>query len=816
MNPDSRPVKLPFVLLLALVLGLHVAAFGLGLLDHRLSMERVAVMVGVLMAGCTVALVLPACSARWAWALLLASAYMVVLPLWLSLLLALLHGWSGRRWWWQAALLAVGMFAALIVAFLRKHGFTGSTLLAVLQTHPAEAGDFVLSNLSQRVVLGWTAAMAVCLTAAWTQLAALPALLRRAPVAVLAFAVLAPLMQETVPAVRGLLALQREQGREIVEPAGVGAAEAGIDVVLVLGESTTRWHFSLYGYPYPTTPNLQRHARELVWLEDAISSYSHTAQSVGALMLRPARNGQPAQVESLVSRLKAMEVWTSWSSTQAAHGPFDSAIRNIALGAHETRFFTSRSMTLPKGFGKQLGLGEGFTADEDMVDSVRRKLAEPPADGRSRFLVAHTTAAHGEYCRLIPHAARKGWEELERGTRYFGDARDRSSDVNCYDAAISHIDRLVASLVEQARESSRPVVVIFAPDHGEDPEGGSGHSANAHSARHIEIPVVFAFNEAAVARRGQAWSLLKAHRGKPFFLPWLHESILDLFSPEGDGVMEQRETSIFSADYAPAERLVFAGEGAMNYDSVSPGDRKDYLGQTRVNMATVRSLEQRPRHLLAHRSNSEAALLEAMQSFDGVEMDVVFNRATGRFDVHHPPKPSGGLTLERALQVVSSRPGLKLWLDWKNPEPDLAAAAFVELERLQTRFDIVNRTVLEVTPPSGGALELPQAARRWRLAFGLGLNVEDLARCSQAPSSADCSRLVQTQAAAIRASAAPCVAYDLTTMTLARRIAEAAASECEVAWDTQIVSTSPRLEDSLRGLQHLDMLVVRFPSRYLY
>ena len=68
----------------------------------------------------------------------------------------------------------------------------------------------------------------------------------------------------------------------------------------------------------------------------------------------------------------------------------------------------------------------------------------------------------------------------------------------------------------------------------------------------------------------------------------------------------------------------------------------------------------------AHRVNSLDKLNYSLPFFKGVELDLVYNEKTTRFDVRHPPAGSFGLTFERYLSEIPEGNYPGLWLDIKN------------------------------------------------------------------------------------------------------------------------------------------------------
>lgn len=99
----------------------------------------------------------------------------------------------------------------------------------------------------------------------------------------------------------------------------------------------------------------------------------------------------------------------------------------------------------------------------------------------------------------------------------------------------------------------------------------------------------------------------------------------------------------------------------------------------------------------AHRVNSLEKKQEAVKKFTGVELDVVFNKDSGYFDVNHPPAPSVYLSLKDYL-LAKADPEDGYWLDFKNLEPQNAVRAYQTLDAIVAEANIDKRRVVVESP----------------------------------------------------------------------------------------------------------------------
>jgi len=748
---------------------------------------------------------LPASLQRFFWMVCVGS---LTLPLWASTSFAI---FAYRQTGSRIRLLALGVLyfaGGYVNAAIELYGFGGDTFLALLQTNALEAIDFALASLRFRFLASFAIQMTVL--ACLFSVQRLPEFAGRYATSLLIFTLLSSVSIAMITPARDAVRYVRAFPRLEAPPAPQGdLMPKDMDVILILGESTSRWHWQLYGYPYPTTPRLLKRRDAIVAMTDAVSTYSHTLQSISDLMLRQHSAHQNAN-QSLIGELKATGVRTTWFSAQSAQGPWDSPIRAIAAESDRASYFVNRAVTLPKGLDYTLGWGKGNTADLDMADEVVRSLSSP-REGAS-FTVAHLATGHTDYCRSLPHSVRQRFENVSRGERYFGNAADRTADVNCYDSGMTLVDEIVDQVIAVAQARARPTVVIFAPDHGEDPDGGTGHSSAAHSARHVEIPLIFYWNDAARRAQPQEFARLKARVREPFTLPWLHESILDIFGL-GAVATEDMRRSIVAEDFKPGLRTLFHASGVLAYDELTFGDRKDYLSRARLAVGEAGRKGRKPR-LFAHRNDSELALLEGMHAFDGVELDVVFDEHSGHFDVVHPPAASTGFTLERALEIAQAKPGLGLWFDWKNLTAENVRAALDELDRLDRLFAIKRRVWVETQAASAGPQESRIADRGYQHAYYLAPSAAEADSCRKDAEGSACLQAVDNIVATSRRMRVGYVSFDKSLAPLATAVLRRAPELKALTWDLSVDASVPGLDRKLLRSPQTEIELIRLPSSY--
>lgn len=319
------------------------------------------------------------------------------------------------------------------------------------------------------------------------------------------------------------------------------AGPEGRTLVFILGESTTRLDWSLYGYPRPTTPELQAVADDLLVFKDVITGYPGTDGSIKRIFT-PASIRQPdlwMTQPDLLTMAKRAGYKTFWLSN---HGTDRYGAASIIASHADVAEFTN------KGGSR----GEG-SYDEVLLPGFRQALADPAP---RKFIVLHMLGAHPAYQFRYPEQFAKFDGKFDAVTKQLlGEGRAFWAVMlrNQYDSAIAYMDHLLRQMLDmtRAQAAQAPVAWLFVPDHGEDVAHYNnfvGH--NSHVRSMYEVPMIFwsspGFETVPVDR--------DALLARPYQLDVLDATLLGLLAIRGD--YYEAENDIFSPAFRPAQRIV--------------------------------------------------------------------------------------------------------------------------------------------------------------------------------------------------------------------------------------------------------------------
>jgi glucan phosphoethanolaminetransferase (alkaline phosphatase superfamily) len=413
------------------------------------------------------------------------------------------------------------------------------------------------------------------------------------------------------------------------------AGRRDVDVVLYVGESSSRWNWSLYGYPRATNAPLARAAtgNRFVAFSAAVTpmSAAHTPPPEGlsslAFLFRFRRTGE--SVVPLVHVLSRAGVSTLWLSNARKPWRYDS----VLTGPRQAN-----------------GI---WRDDGDLVPPLRDALREQG----SRLVVLDTYAGHFPWCAGVPSAQQFAWDDwMARlsNVAIWGHAAPYRAALDCYDSAMRYTSAALADAMRVVDEASRPTMLIFVPNRGDDAWAQAGRFGDSRSARQTDVPLLVYANAAYAQRYPEALENARRNRDQPVVSEWVYDAVLDAFGLAASAGSEgDSRLSVLNASYDPraADSATLATTGVAG--ALAQRARLDAQSGGRF---------------CTHRGNSLFKFLEGKAEWDCVEMDVVLDasaRGDGPAYVYHPPVANPGLPLYELL-ANAGVPRHGLWLDVKN------------------------------------------------------------------------------------------------------------------------------------------------------
>lgn len=316
--------------------------------------------------------------------------------------------------------------------------------------------------------------------------------------------------------------------------------------IVVVGESATPSHMSVYGYQRVTDPFVRNYAgpMRLFRAKDVCSSKPNTHLSMFDIMLseRGARFGQEGPAPAnLISILKDAGFHVQWLSNQPGGAGFFSLASTWGGHADKSTFLNKRDFR------------EGYDFDEIVIPALKNALKN---SANKKVIFVHLMGSHPDYKQRYPSKYRI-WNSAAAAPD--GIARKSFAEFdlekfNAYDNSIAYTDSILSEVISLAVAFRADSVTYFS-DHGQNLGEITpivGHSVDSGPRQGFEVPLFFWINESLDPRSSEAARVFEKNLEKPYSLDRIQYSLFDLFRISYPG--QSANQSLFSDQYSLMSR----------------------------------------------------------------------------------------------------------------------------------------------------------------------------------------------------------------------------------------------------------------------
>ncbi len=316
--------------------------------------------------------------------------------------------------------------------------------------------------------------------------------------------------------------------------------------VLIIGESESRRHMSLYGYHRNTTP-LLRQRKDIVAFDNVITPFSNTLSCV----LSSISEGDIYTYDSLGTYVDILDVFhssgykTFWLSNQSLTGIWENLISHTAKKADVTKFInTAGSTSFEATYVKSYDEGLFAPLKEALNDTAANKL-----------IVLHLMGNHTSYSKRYP----------EKFKKFEGEGEVDGTQAH-YDNSVLYNDFVVNEFFNMVNEHSNQknisATAVYLSDHGEnvyDENGNCGHDyALTIPKSNVEIPFIVWMSDNYKNLYGLNDSIAQSRSSSSFMSDDLFYSFLDLNHLKYAGYKSER--SLFSEDFNASRQRILENE----------------------------------------------------------------------------------------------------------------------------------------------------------------------------------------------------------------------------------------------------------------
>jgi len=324
----------------------------------------------------------------------------------------------------------------------------------------------------------------------------------------------------------------------------------GQTFVLIIGESCSRNHMSLYGSSVDTNPRLKTRT-DLIAYNDVVSAHSYTTLSIPAILSNINLENKVKFAESvdLIDVFHSAGFKTYWISNQSPIGIWDNVVSSFASKADVSKFVNISSNSSQEAlFNKSY--------DSRLFEPFRKALEDK---AESKFIVLHLMGNHNTYSKRYPSDFAK-----------FKGQNDREKLIAEYHNSVLYNDFVVDNLLNMLKENSskkqRMSSAIYVSDHGEnlfDEQNRIGHDyARIIPGANVEIPFVVWMSDSYISSYSSKAEIIEFNKERPFVSDDLFHCVLDINNIKIPFFEARR--SIFSPNYNEERKRILAD--GYNYD----------------------------------------------------------------------------------------------------------------------------------------------------------------------------------------------------------------------------------------------------------
>ena len=317
--------------------------------------------------------------------------------------------------------------------------------------------------------------------------------------------------------------------------------------VVIIGESTSKWHMQLYGYSRETNPLLTEIKDEILIFEEVITPHVHTINALEKILTLSNYNTPKVKDNaSIVQLANQADYTTYWMSNQRPVG-FHESTAFLISGAADYRY---------------------FLASDDYMFNIYDETILPKLDevllsnNDKKIIFIHLIGTHSSYNNRYPN--NYSFFKGERIDQKFKNKK-ATALMNEYDNAIRYNDFIVREIIEKVRRLNTNSSVVYFSDHGDDiydvDEDIHGHNEYHATAPMYEIPFIVWSSE-TYKNNYLNINSFQNNITKKYNLEYYIHSFSDLYNIKYN--LFQPSKSVFNSQFVETKRLIKKGE---DYDN---------------------------------------------------------------------------------------------------------------------------------------------------------------------------------------------------------------------------------------------------------
>ena len=316
------------------------------------------------------------------------------------------------------------------------------------------------------------------------------------------------------------------------------------NIILIIGESANRHHYSLYGYKRNTTPRLDSIKSELYIFKDVITPHIQTLNAIRYICTFSNHSAPKLYKKepSIVEIFKAAGYKTYWIDNQGTGGIDTYTPTSYRAFAK----LSDKFVLLPNGYN-----------DEELLPILDSCLNE---SNENKFVVIHLKGSHFPY-KDYPKEF-KIFNSKENPSAFCKEMTDKDiENINNYDNTILYNDFIISSILKKVKSYSGLNLMLYTSDHGEemyDTQLYAGRGFENITPSMCEVPFILYLNKAYK----EILDTNSININRAFSTEDIPHSLLDICKI--DYALKDSTRSIFNPNFVERERFV----KEENYDDI--------------------------------------------------------------------------------------------------------------------------------------------------------------------------------------------------------------------------------------------------------
>jgi heptose-I-phosphate ethanolaminephosphotransferase len=315
--------------------------------------------------------------------------------------------------------------------------------------------------------------------------------------------------------------------------------------VLIIGESTSKHHLSLYGYWRNTNPLLAKR-NDIVVYNDVVGTNTSTIECLGKCLTVQSITDTLHNFSSvnILDIANAMGIKTYWLSNQTNDAFYKNSIVTAANRAQQVHFIADDVL--------QNKIADDAQFDELLLPLLQQALQDSASE---KLIVLHLIGCHFKYDKRMPEAFKVfNGNDSVAAKMPFADSKSKQYAVNNYDNAVLYNDYVVNKIFNllDSYKPSQNISSIYFSDHADevyDYRNFIGHTPQGNIPYLHEVPFV-------------TWNMpdsFNINYNKPIQMENFAKSLCTWMNIKSPFFLNEK--NIFNCGYVPSLRVL--GNGAI-------------------------------------------------------------------------------------------------------------------------------------------------------------------------------------------------------------------------------------------------------------